>query len=142
MAKLGFPSYNSPKMFAAAPFDTISDHLRGMQGTMVDMYRRPEKLLQALEMLATDRIEAIKQAPAPAGDPGNKRVFIALHRGSDGFMSLRPFEAFYWPTLKKVMLALVEMGWTPCPFFEGVRSEEHTSELQSRLHLVCRLLLE
>src|SRR2546422_2808183 len=25
---------------------------------------------------------------------------------------------------------------------EGDRSEEHTSELQSRLHLVCRLLLE
>src|SRR2546422_7493164 len=28
---------------------------------------------------------------------------------------------------------------TGCPV---VRSEEHTSELQSRLHLVCRLLLE
>src|SRR2546422_4890343 len=27
--------------------------------------------------------------------------------------------------------------WLP-----AVRSEEHTSELQSRLHLVCRLLLE
>src|SRR5205809_5714121 len=27
-------------------------------------------------------------------------------------------------------------------FREGWRSEEHTSELQSRLHLVCRLLLE
>src|SRR2546422_6583685 len=27
---------------------------------------------------------------------------------------------------------------TPC----ATRSEEHTSELQSRLHLVCRLLLE
>src|SRR3989449_4051514 len=26
--------------------------------------------------------------------------------------------------------------------FGQVRSEEHTSELQSRLHLVCRLLLE
>src|SRR2546422_11096599 len=26
--------------------------------------------------------------------------------------------------------------------FRTVRSEEHTSELQSRLHLVCRLLLE
>src|SRR5687768_1890478 len=25
---------------------------------------------------------------------------------------------------------------------QGTRSEEHTSELQSRLHLVCRLLLE
>src|SRR2546422_1474098 len=30
------------------------------------------------------------------------------------------------------------------PFFDlrDARSEEHTSELQSRLHLVCRLLLE
>src|SRR2546429_1141947 len=27
-------------------------------------------------------------------------------------------------------------------FLKAVRSEEHTSELQSRLHLVCRLLLE
>src|SRR3712207_8539752 len=26
--------------------------------------------------------------------------------------------------------------------FEGMRSEEHTSELQSRQYLVCRLLLE
>src|SRR5205809_5972236 len=26
--------------------------------------------------------------------------------------------------------------------FDTYRSEEHTSELQSRLHLVCRLLLE
>src|SRR2546429_4119538 len=26
--------------------------------------------------------------------------------------------------------------------FCAIRSEEHTSELQSRLHLVCRLLLE
>src|SRR2546422_7673142 len=28
------------------------------------------------------------------------------------------------------------------PSSEALRSEEHTSELQSRLHLVCRLLLE
>src|SRR5690625_6998639 len=28
------------------------------------------------------------------------------------------------------------------PIMEGQRSEEHTSELQSRGHLVCRLLLE
>src|SRR2546429_3709047 len=32
-------------------------------------------------------------------------------------------------------------GATP-PGMRGSRSEEHTSELQSRLHLVCRLLLE
>src|SRR5437870_10506775 len=30
--------------------------------------------------------------------------------------------------------------YIPAP--EGMRSEEHTSELQSRGHLVCRLLLE
>src|SRR2546429_6091334 len=29
-----------------------------------------------------------------------------------------------------------------CGFGQCLRSEEHTSELQSRLHLVCRLLLE
>src|SRR3989442_2653545 len=29
-----------------------------------------------------------------------------------------------------------------CPEGRGKRSEEHTSELQSRPHLVCRLLLE
>src|SRR2546422_5649162 len=29
-----------------------------------------------------------------------------------------------------------------CAQHEAARSEEHTSELQSRLHLVCRLLLE
>src|SRR2546422_4885754 len=44
-----------------------------------------------------------------------------------------------------------ERGWSPEAQLDamdqegidaGVRSEEHTSELQSRLHLVCRLLLE
>src|SRR2546422_5805921 len=34
-------------------------------------------------------------------------------------------------------------GAVRCPHSaHAIRSEEHTSELQSRLHLVCRLLLE
>src|SRR2546422_6951714 len=33
-------------------------------------------------------------------------------------------------------------GLTDSTETRGSRSEEHTSELQSRLHLVCRLLLE
>src|SRR5205809_3010432 len=40
-----------------------------------------------------------------------------------------PVTAPIIPTTMKTML-------------NGSRSEEHTSELQSRLHLVCRLLLE
>src|SRR6267378_1654681 len=33
-------------------------------------------------------------------------------------------------------------GWSPGPLAPALRSEEHTSELQSRRDLVCRLLLE
>src|SRR5690625_6129775 len=33
-------------------------------------------------------------------------------------------------------------NYCDCPAYPTYRSEEHTSELQSRGHLVCRLLLE
>src|SRR5437899_8638702 len=33
-------------------------------------------------------------------------------------------------------------GRQPAPRYVAIRSEEHTSELQSLRHLVCRLLLE
>src|SRR2546422_8453031 len=36
----------------------------------------------------------------------------------------------------------IEMGHRRLQLRQEGRSEEHTSELQSRLHLVCRLLLE
>src|SRR2546429_6841343 len=35
-----------------------------------------------------------------------------------------------------------QCGWSSSQTSYRSRSEEHTSELQSRLHLVCRLLLE
>ncbi len=105
-------------MMAPAPFDMISDFLRGMRGAMLDMYRLPDKLLEACDMLCKQTTDMIKASPAPE-DGSVKRVFMALHRGSDGFMSLPQFEKFYWPTLKKVLLALIDAGWTPCPFFEG-----------------------
>src|SRR2546429_4168681 len=38
--------------------------------------------------------------------------------------------------------ALINRWLIRAAFFSTERSEEHTSELQSRLHLVCRLLLE
>jgi len=118
MAGLGFPSCYTSGMMAPAPFDTISDFLRGMRGAMLDMYRLPDKLLAACDMFCTQTIKMIRASRAPE-DGRVKRIFMALHRGSDGFMSLPQFEKFYWPTLKKVILALVDAGWTPCPFFEG-----------------------
>src|SRR3712207_7448805 len=36
----------------------------------------------------------------------------------------------------------LEAAWDSAPRTEHLRSEEHTSELQSRQYLVCRLLLE
>jgi hypothetical protein len=108
MTAFGFPSYTTPMMMAGAAFDAISDFLRGMRGSMLDMYRLPDKLLEACDMLCKQTINTIKALPAPKDD-----------RGSDGFMSLPQFEKFYWPTLKKVLLALIDAGWTPCPFFEG-----------------------
>src|SRR5256884_976915 len=43
-----------------------------------------------------------------------------------------------------LLLALYDwvIAWDHVAQRAWVRSEEHTSELQSRLHLVCRLLLE
>src|SRR5690554_7486456 len=39
-------------------------------------------------------------------------------------------------------IELNPIGDTEATFYNNERSEEHTSELQSRPHLVCRLLLE
>src|SRR2546422_5823571 len=44
-------------------------------------------------------------------------------------------------TVPAVVLGLFFSGWASM-VEAAARSEEHTSELQSRLHLVCRLLLE
>src|SRR5437870_13457967 len=44
--------------------------------------------------------------------------------------------------LLHVRLVHVELGNRGLHLGQGQRSEEHTSELQSRGHLVCRLLLE
>lgn len=117
MASRGFPAYSTPRLMGMAPFDTVSDFLRGMRGAMLDMYRLPDKLIEVCDLFCSQILNAIKASPAP--ETGTKRVFMALHRGSDGFMSLPQFEKFYWPTLKKVILALIDAGWTPCPFFEG-----------------------
>ena len=31
-----------------APFDAVSDFLRGMRGSMIDMFRHPEELKEAI----------------------------------------------------------------------------------------------
>jgi hypothetical protein len=118
MAQLGYPPHGGGGGAGGAPFDSISDYFRGMRGAMIDMYRQPDKLLKACEMLLDIRIKAAQPAdPKKRGNP--KRLFIALHRGAEGFMSKRQFEKFYWPGLKKALIASVDLGYAPMPFFEG-----------------------
>jgi uroporphyrinogen-III decarboxylase len=102
---------------AGAPFDIVSDSLRGMRGAMMDMYKAPDKLIKVCEMYVNQSLE---RAAAFAKNSKNKRVFMALHRGSDGFMSIDQFKTFYWPTYKKVVMGLIDMGLTPVPFYEGI----------------------
>jgi uroporphyrinogen-III decarboxylase len=110
----GFPMLSAP--YCLAPYDWITDFLRGMRGTMLDMYRNPDKLLAAIDLFTPMLIE---NALGAAKRTGNPRVFIPLHRGADGFMSNKQFAKFYWPGLKKVFMALIDAGLTPLPFFEG-----------------------
>lgn len=44
---------------------------------------------------------------------------MPLHKGDDVFMSDKQCEAFYWATLKKVVLGLIEEGIMPVLFTEG-----------------------
>ncbi|NLT65955.1 MAG: hypothetical protein GXX84_05065 [Acidobacteria bacterium] len=119
-----------PLMGVGAPFDVVSDFLRGMRGAMLDMYRCPDKLMRACEMFTRIMLERIAAAPEPSG---LSPVFMPLHRGAHGFMSLEQFRTFYWPGLKRVVEALVAKGYTPELFFEGDYNSrlEYLAELPS-----------
>jgi uroporphyrinogen-III decarboxylase len=108
-----------PMQFGAvsqAPFDTLSDFFRGMKGTMLDMYRRPDKVVQACEKLLPFMIEMAVNGTRATGNP---RVFIPIHWGLDNFMSKEQFDRFFWPTLRELMQALIKEGLNPCPLWEG-----------------------
>ncbi len=111
-----------------APFDFIGDSLRGTRGMLLDLYREPEKVLAACDRLAPLMVRWTLRRATPSTIPG---IFIPLHKGADGFMSLAQFETFYWPSLRKVILGLIEEGFTPFLFAEG--------RYGSRLETICDL---
>jgi len=99
-----------------APFDIISDTLRGTQGALMDMYRCPDKLLAAVEAVTPVSIEMAASMSFPGAPPF---IFIPLHKGADSFMSNDQFIHFYWPSLKALLLGIIEAGLVPVPFVEG-----------------------
>jgi hypothetical protein len=132
LAQLGFPalSHLGAGGIGGAPFDTVSSALRGMQGSMIDMFRRPEKLLAACDMILERRIaNALPADPKKRGNP--KRTGMPLWRGDKSFMSQAQFEKFYWPGLKKAMQATIDLGYVAFPYFEA----EYGDRLERLLEL-------
>jgi len=108
---------------AMPPFDVISIGYRGMKGAMLDMYRRPDRLLEACDCLLG---KTLSRPLPPPNEYGNIRLFMTVTRGSCDFMSKKQFDTFYWPTFSKLVRKLIDQGGTPCIFFEG----DFTSRLE------------
>jgi hypothetical protein len=111
---LGFPHFAGSG--TKAPFDILGDTLRGTKGVIVDMFRYPEKVLAVCERLVQVAVDWPLKRPGGVATP---LVFIPLHKGADGFMSDEQFKTFYWPTLRQMLLGLIEEGCIPFLFAEG-----------------------
>ena len=120
----GFPPTGVRSHFAKAPFDTLADTLRGTRQIIMDMFRQPDKLLQAVDVVTELTITSVLGAATPA----SVGVAFPLHKGADGWMSEEQFLTFYWPALKRVIEAFVAEGLLVILFAEGSYS--------SRLDLV------
>ena len=115
VAGLGFPPYAGSA--TKAPFDILGDTLRGTRGVMMDMYRQPEKVMAACERLVELAVQWPLRRSGPK--PATPVCFMPLHKGADGFMNDEQFKTFYWPTLRKTLLGLIEQGMIPFLFAEG-----------------------
>ena len=114
MEAMGFPRQFVTTSYA--PFDYIGDFLRGTRGILMDIYQNPDKLQEAIDKITPHMIE---QATAVRKTDGVNRVFMPLHKGIDIFMSQEQFKKYYWPSLRKVIIACIDVGLTPCPLWEG-----------------------
>ena len=101
---------------SAPPFDLVGDFLRGRKGVILDMFRQPEKLEAAAEKLLPTAIEMGVRGAEMSHNP---RVFVPIHGGVEGFMSLDQYKRFYWPTLQQLLVALAERGLSPWVLVEG-----------------------
>jgi len=112
--------------FAFAPFDILGDTLRGTKGVLVDMIRKPDLVLQAVEKLIPI---AIDMGVSAAKASGNPFIWIWLHKGGDEFMSPEQYRTFYWPSLKALLIGIIDAGCTPVVYAEG-KYDTRLSELR------------
>src|ERR1041385_6353374 len=83
--------------------------------------------------LAGSRKPPEKHSCTPVGSAPERPASTESMSGDDGTPTPRPTPVYVAPLPSVTVFGKL---WSN----EPARSEEHTSELQSRLHLVCRLL--
>jgi uroporphyrinogen-III decarboxylase len=99
-----------------APFDYLADGLRGLTGIMVDIFKQPDKVLEACDSI----IPHIVNTALAFADPLRRYpIFMPLHRGCHPFLSPKQFDTFYWPSFKKAMMKLIDAGYTIRAYLEG-----------------------
>jgi uroporphyrinogen-III decarboxylase len=118
-AQMWREQYGYPTSIAGmhkAPFDTLGDVLRALRGIMIDLRKRPDKVLAALDVLVDHNIFY-----GMATNGGNTTLpnFLPLHRGAYPFLNEKQWDTFYWPTLKKVIEGLWEKGIRTMFYAEG-----------------------
>ena len=120
--KEGYPTFGSAALLN--PFDAFADGVRGIMDTAMDTIANPEELTAALEHWGSLCIPA---AITQAKMAHTKYVFMPLHTGGEMFMSLDNYKEFYWPQMKRCLMALIENDLTPVVFCEGT----YTSRLET-----------
>jgi hypothetical protein len=114
LREMGYPAGGGG--VALAPFDTVADMLRGTHGSVMDMFRHPDRILELCErILPVSLAGAIRMADLS----DSPQIFIPMHKGDDVFMSDKQFEKFYWPSYRKLLLGLIEEGLVPSPIIDG-----------------------
>jgi uroporphyrinogen-III decarboxylase len=114
MKEKGYPIANSS--FCKSPYDHLVDSMRGSKGGMLDMFRNKEKLLAAIDKMEQFLVRGVEQEAKALDSP---YIFMPLHWGLDGFMSPDQFKTFYWPSLRRIILYLIERDLVPVVFWEG-----------------------
>ena len=94
----------------------LTDMLRGTHGIVMDMYRQPAKIHEALRVITPI---VIQEAVNNAKNAISPVIMMPLHKGDKTFMSQKQFETFYWPSFREVLMGLINEGLVPMPFAEG-----------------------
>lgn len=110
----GYPVYGGA--VGCAAFDDFADTVRGLMELCMDIVSDPQPVAKALEYVSDITVPAaIAQCQMTHSD----NLFIPLHCGVDNFMSVENYEKYYWPGLKKLIMAAIDADVTPIVFCEG-----------------------